>query len=258
MLRLMLVSDVHCSIENVRIVAKEAASSSCDAIIVTGDLAKYNAEKDGENTLSSEADVDEVLRTLETSNLPVYWLPGNHDPPACFDPNESIRMGSEMSRNIGGESKVSLAKNLFLCGVGGAVPAYQDGYLVWAGFPYSEYELGEKLDEMWSAPKNESEQYILLTHCGPQSVSTTEVMQESDKPIIESGSSNVMRLIRENHKFFILAIHGHTHAASGVARVGETTVVNPGALQESRYAFVTLLLRDERWAVAEISMKSIP
>lgn len=52
----------------------------------------------------------------------------------------------------------------------------------------------------------------------------------------------------------LLNVHGHTHDASGVARIGRCTVLNPGALQEGRYATLVLERLGGRWNIVKIEL----
>ena len=56
-----------------------------------------------------------------------------------------------------------------------------------------------------------------------------------------------------------LLLHGHVHAARGVATLGAITIVNPGALVEGRYAAVTLAQTAEgKWKVEEVALRELP
>ena len=55
-------------------------------MILSGDLATYENERDKNNVMEAEYDVDKVLKILETGHdRPVYWIPGNHDPISTYE-----------------------------------------------------------------------------------------------------------------------------------------------------------------------------
>ncbi len=79
------------------------------------------------------------------------------------------------------------------------------------------------------------------------------------KAAIDSGSSSLRRLLSSSdvQDRVVLNIHGHTHDASGCARVGAVTVLNPGALLEARLAVVEMRRgANGRWAVRSVDMRN--
>ena len=158
-------------------------------------------------------------------------------------------------------SRHEIAPGLIVCGFGGAVPGYQNGYNVWAHFPYNEHQYGEKLEKVWNETSpTDQEQVLLLTHCGPAEVSsTTAVLYQDNKTPIESGSSNLRRLLEtvEMQEKVVVNLHGHTHMSSGMVRVGKVSVVNPGALVEDRYAVMELSKKNDLWQLESCTFKHI-
>ncbi len=165
MLRLLLVSDTHLAWKFIDEAAKLAKSH--DVIICSGDLGVYNDETKKVSDLEAQSDMDRVLRRLEHGHdKPVYFLPGNHDAPSSF--SSSLKLGSR-AVNVH-NLQCTLVPGLVLIGFGGAVPAYQNGYICWAGFPFTDHGMGEKLEKLWSQPRSPDDQVILITHCGPAEV----------------------------------------------------------------------------------------
>jgi Icc-related predicted phosphoesterase len=208
--------------------------------------------------MAAEYDVDKVLTLLETGHdRPVYWLPGNHDPLSTYEQKKKF---GKRSINLHGVSRFEIKTGLFVCGFGGAVPGYQNGYNVWAHFPFNEHQYGTRLSEVWeTAESSEKEQFILLTHCGPSEVSTTTALHELSRGAIESGSSNLRRLIESSavQKTVLFNLHGHTHMSSGLVRVGHVAVVNPGALVENRYGVIELTKKEGNWELEGVSFKRL-
>ncbi len=182
-MRLLCVSDTHNAWDNVDKAALLAGS--CDAVIVTGDLALYDDEKKlpaGE--MEAEHDMDAVLRRLEHGHdRPVFFIPGNHDAPSSLREPGKRRLGSR-AVTVHDQARMQLAEGLVLCGLGGSVPAYQNGYIVWAGFPFTEHVFGERLAAVWQRCASSAapgEQVVLLTHVGPAEVRKCPVLMTADR-----------------------------------------------------------------------------
>ncbi len=255
--RLLCVSDTHNAWSNLDKAARLAAS--CDAVLLTGDVGVYNHETKAVSELEAEHDLDAALRRLEQGHdRPVFFIPGNHDAPVSMREPKKRRFGAR-AVNLHDEARVPLADGLVMAGLGGSVPAYSNGYIVWAGFPFTEHQFGERLDALWSrtaAQLQGDEQVLLATHVGPAEVSTTISLKEPGAPI-DSGSTNLRRLLNDEllQRRVLVDVHGHTHDASGSARVGRVTVVNPGALLEGRYATVEVRRAEGgKWTVHSVTL----
>ncbi len=94
-LRILHVSDTHCALDNVAAVARIAAQGQHDCVVLTGDLALYDHVRAGSNVKEAESDAHAVLLALEAGHeLPVYFLPGNHDAPTLMSlPRPETRVG---------------------------------------------------------------------------------------------------------------------------------------------------------------------
>lgn len=172
LLRILHVSDVHVNLNAVARLAELAASGHYDVVIVTGDLANYNHSTDP-NAVGAESDAHNVLCGIEQGHLlPVYWLPGNHDSGRFFQAASEFKAGNR-AINCHGKAGLELAPGLQICGIGGAVPATQGGYIVWEGFPLTEQQTGDLLQRVWAEQCRNPSQVLLLTHCGPDEVGTT-------------------------------------------------------------------------------------
>jgi Icc-related predicted phosphoesterase len=151
LIRVLHVSDSHCCWSLLERVATLASSGAYDCIIHTGDLGNYNHTNSNSNDTSisimeAEADAHKVLLTLEKGHeLPVYFIAGNHDPSSLMTATPRTKVGSR-SRNVHGEACVALAPGLSVCGLGGAVPGVQGGYIVWEGYPYTEQQVRLKFN----------------------------------------------------------------------------------------------------------------
>lgn len=69
--------------------------------------------------------------------------------------------------------KVKVAPHLYMLGIGGSTPAYQNNELLWEGFPYkTDAEFGKDLEGFLDPILEEemvslSDSYIFMSHVGP-------------------------------------------------------------------------------------------
>eukprot|EP01105_Mastigella_eilhardi_P005153 TRINITY_DN16932_c0_g1_i1.p1 TRINITY_DN16932_c0_g1~~TRINITY_DN16932_c0_g1_i1.p1 ORF type:complete len:323 (-),score=64.65 TRINITY_DN16932_c0_g1_i1:152-1120(-) len=98
---------------------------------------------------------------------------------------------------------------------------------------------------------------LLLTHVGPFSSSTT--VDQVSTPAIYSGSIALDDRIRSLNAHILLNVHGHTHNATGLCRVGQVNVLNPGPLMRGEFAIINLEKRVdlEHWRVCSIEMHTL-
>lgn len=93
---ILIVSDIHGNVQELEDLRQYIARDEDevpgeripvpDLVLCCGDLTNYvNAMKDDEaETAKAEAEVSQVLRTLENICGRVVYVPGNHEPPCCF------------------------------------------------------------------------------------------------------------------------------------------------------------------------------
>lgn len=246
--RILLVSDTHCALDKVGGVASRIPSLGITCVVCAGDLSNYvHGREDILTSMQAQHDANEVLNALERGHdVPVYFLPGNHDAPSLLVLEEQgegkrSKVGTR-AINVHGEVGLKIAPGLRVCGLGGSVPAVQGGYIVWDGFPYTEQQNGNHLQRLWNKASALDGQVLLVTHCGPYDVGTTVCMKDPNREPIQSGSTNLRRLLCQSdvQQKVVANLHGHSHDASGMAQVGRIPVINAGALVEDRYAIVDL------------------
>jgi Icc-related predicted phosphoesterase len=99
-----------------------------------------------------------------------------------------------------------------------------------------EDQLAERLEGL-AAQLDPNLPTIFNLHCppantpldrAPQLTDDLRVVRDGGEPrIISVGSTAVRELIERYQP--VLALHGHIHESKGVARIGKTTIVNPGS-----------------------------
>lgn len=154
---------------------------------------------------------------LSILNVPLFYVPGNHDP--VYDPKHSL------SRAEGGSNldlRTASAKGLLLAGLGGSIRYRPDGvnqytqkeafyraYLLLVRLLSSQARYGRKLD-------------ILITHSPPYKI-------HDDDTQAHQGLKALNFLIRAARPRYLF--HGHTHFYRNnledcVTQVRRTTIMN--------------------------------
>ncbi|CAG8488531.1 5072_t:CDS:2 [Dentiscutata erythropus] len=110
--------------------------------------------------------------------------------------------------------------------------------VIWPACPRNtESLLTEKLPILLDKVEDE---IILVTHVGPSKAGTTDVDKFPLRdPPIESGRTPLSS--EDSSQCNIMFnIHGHSHYPFGLSHLGQTFIINPGPLQEGRFAILTL------------------
>ncbi|CAG8460351.1 5946_t:CDS:2 [Cetraspora pellucida] len=263
----LLVSDIHYHLDNIKnlknwLIQRDRLKD-INFIIVSGDLVNgdyitpLTTEKD-------EKEFREVIDTLENIGKPLYYVPGNHDPDTSF--LQSAYQGkNEDSRVMNIHNKiVNLIPGLSMVGFGGSTAAVvrkSPEQVFWPAYPRNtESLLTEKLPTLLDNVKDE---IILVTHVGPTEVGTTDISNYPLRnPSIDSGSKTIRDILEKRTPLspedssqcnIMFNIHGHTHYAFGLSHLGQTLIINPGSLQEDRFAILTLeQLNKEKLFVGEM------
>ncbi|CAI2175541.1 1863_t:CDS:2 [Funneliformis geosporum] len=259
----LLISDIHYRLDNIKKLqnwlVQKGRLKKIDYIIASGDL--VNA--DYLTPLTTEKDVQEfheVISVLQNFGMPLYYIPGNHDPDICFHrSSDQYRKGEgkPIAKNLHNES-AQLAPGLSIVGFGGSTNAVKRNSpetVIWPACPKdTETLLAERLPTL--IDQVEKDDIILVTHFGPSKAGTTDVdmypLQPSDA--IESGSKvlrdtiasrSPLSLNEPSQHYITINIHGHSHYPFGLSHVGQTMIVNPGALKDGRFAILTLVQLDK-------------
>jgi Icc-related predicted phosphoesterase len=154
---------------------------------------------------------------LSILNIPLYYVPGNHDP--AYHPSRSLSY-AEGASNL--DLKTAFAKGFLLAGLGGSIRYRPDGvnqytqrqalsraYLLTFRLLFSRIRYGRKLD-------------ILITHSPPFGIHDEDSTAHRGLKALNF----LIRVTRPRYHF-----HGHTHfyrnnLEDPVTRVGQTTIMN--------------------------------
>ena len=110
--------------------------------------------------------LDLPFYSLQHDVLPVFKV--GEDSPPLVPSNPPFPCNMHMKRT-------TIAPNLHLLGLGGSVPGYQGGEMIWEGFPYRNYsemdsDVHKLLDPVFFEDTSclaANDAVILMTHVGP-------------------------------------------------------------------------------------------
>jgi len=205
-MRILIVADIHGNRKRTRRLFEEYGIKKFDVVIVCGDITQFQGVDVAEETLS-------ILSRLGEKTL---FVPGNCDPPELTKYEE---LGGAL--NIHGKS-IFIPRELDeieFIGVGGSTPTPFNTWI-----EYTEEEIAKML-------KTPSTTSILVSHTPPYDTALDKIW------IGRHVGSKIIRefIVREKP---ILGIHAHIHEGRGVDKLGETTIINPGPLQNGYHAII--------------------
>jgi len=263
------LTDIHCAYENLDAVNSllKKGDRKIDFILSSGDLTNMKPS-DNENpdmVKENEAEVTKVLEALLKIHPKVFFIPGNHDACSFFDGTAPKVAGAVNLHN----RHFRLAKDLVITSFGGSVPAFQGEKQRWIGYPFDKAEdieeglrglLNAELaeDNSTDAPcKNDS--VLLMTHVGPGSSQTAIQQIDLDQDVIKAGCFVLDKIMREPElqERVFLNIHGHTHFAEGVSKLGNTFIFNPGAIAFDCFGIVSIERKAGKWNYRSMEMMRI-
>lgn len=175
-------------------------SQDFDAVIAGGDLS---------GGVSPEY-VPRLLGSMVEKGKPLLFVPGNADSPELVGPPGSTPLHGVTAR-LGNRS---------IGGLGGSniTPFH-------TRFELEDSQAEDVLSKLGPVD-------ILVSHCPPKGCKCDKVGRD------HIGSLPVRRYVDSRHPLLVLS--GHVHEAPSVDNLGGTTVVNPGALKDGRFAALDL------------------
>ncbi|OKY79145.1 MAG: Phosphohydrolase Icc/MPP superfamily [Candidatus Methanohalarchaeum thermophilum] len=201
-MKMLLLSDIHGDIERLKDVLDR--SPETDLVAILGDLTDF-----GPVDLANE-----VIGVIEDYNKEIVGVPGNCDPDGVEEALSSVSGLVDGSRKKFGE--------FTFAGLGGSNPT-----------PFntprerSEEEIEEVLEELVPDQDN----LILISHVPPKGA--VDLTQGT-----HAGSDSVLRVVKKYEPLAVLS--GHIHEAQGKTEIGETVIINPGAVKNGDAAVLEI------------------
>lgn len=276
-LNILLVSDIHESLENVKKLVSYLKDNliNPDYIFCLGDIMNIPQGSQDDQSIYDQRvnELQNILRTLELISHNLIYLPGNHDFINLFKIEDSPKL-TDYSINLHLKSHI-IRDDLLLIGIGGAIcslysneefyHAYKNidkNNVEWKGYPYIDNNDSpnyEKSDEMFKKDLEKIESdvdahkgnVLVLTHVGPF---TSNTANQYENKIIYSGSPSLNDFLIKYENKIIANVHGHTHDAQGLGKVHNVKVCNPGALILMRFGLLKLVKNNEtnyKWKIEE-------
>ena len=209
-MKLLVTADFHGSIKASHRVSAKAKHLEVDAIIVCGDITQFGSPEDAET----------ILAPLTTLELPVLYVPGNCDPSQLAE--------TQITGAVNIHGKCRGLGDVSFIGLGGA-PA--SPYYSW--FELSEAQIRNMLEQSWNnCPENPWS--IIVSHAPPKDTSVDLAFSG-----IHAGSVSFRAFIEERKPSVVLC--GHIHEARGIDRLGDTLLVNPGAVRHGKCALANIV-----------------
>lgn len=207
-LRILATSDFHGRLDAFHRTVQKAKEIEATIVIVIGDITHFGSFQQGRELLS-------LLRLREP---PVYFVPGNCDPPELIEVKmENIKSIHGICERIG---------EINFIGVGGSSPSPFN-----TPFELSEIDIATLLER--TSSRCQAGETCLVTHSPPRNTKT-DITHLGE----HAGSSSIRSFIETMRPILVLC--GHIHEACGIDKIGETTIVNPGPAQHGRCTIVDL------------------
>jgi len=230
-MKFLVISDIHGNVENVEKLDSEFKSA--DAVLFGGDFAKFGSPETGKP----------VLEKLVSKHDTIFSVIGNCDEPEFLDEVDGA--------DISVEGNLTFHEGLAFAGAGGGTkfsgdtPFERDEDEILSDFSLVDASAENCVDEngKWKS-------LVLIMHNPPK---------DTDCDMIPGGVHVGSQKLRDYIEKYepLLVVTGHIHESAGISKVGGTTVVNPGALMEGKYALVTVEKEGEAWTVKSAELKSL-
>jgi len=207
--KILAITDIHSSIVNVKKLVNTI--HHIDLIAVIGDISHFGPFKRA----------IQILRLLTRIGVPVFFVPGNCDPP-------SLLQWEDLEQNIFNlHGRNRKFREFFFAGVGGSIISPFRTLIEFSEEEYSKI-LNNAIRHLDDLSK-----LILIAHNPPYNTRLDLIRNN-----IHVGSLSVRKFVEEKQP--LLLVTGHIHESRGVDQIGRTKMVNPGPLKWGYYALVNV------------------
>jgi len=206
-LKILALSDFHGSLEASQRAASKAKDVRADVVVICGDITHFGSVKDAQK----------ILEPLIRLAIPVFYVPGNCDLPQLAE--------VEINGSMCIHSRCQTHGDVSYLGIGGApVSSF------YSLFEMSETEIMNKLN-LGEKQCQQNKWFVVVSHFPP--LNTRVDLSFSN---VHAGSVSLRRFIEQKKPHVVFC--GHIHEARGIDHLGETLLVNPGAVRHGNCATV--------------------
>lgn len=224
-MKFLVISDLH---GNLEVLDKmDEIFKQADGVIFAGDFAKFGSEKTGLP----------ALEKLCSKHDTIFSVIGNCDNPSFIEETEK--------RDISVEKQLVMYEGLAFAGSGGG-----SKFTGTTPNEKSEEELMADFKIITEQGEQEWSNLIAVSHNPPKNTDCDKISGG-----IHVGSQLFTQFIEQYKPLAVVT--GHIHESVGICKVGATTVINPGALLEGKYAWLEVAKENGEWKVVSAELKSL-
>lgn len=229
-MKLLILSDLHANNEMTD--KMQPLFDKADAVLFGGDFAECFKSETGE----------EALKKFCSKHDTIFAVLGNCD-------NEDFMQDLE-EQDICVEKTLVYFEGLAIAGSGGGTKfTGKTEFERTEEEILSDYEIVENSVEQ-TGDASLWKNLILISHNPPKGEICDKVNET-----LHAGSQMFTDYILKNQPLAVIC--GHIHEGCGYEKIGNTTVINPGAMQEGNYAWLTLDKDGDSWKVSDVQMGKI-
>ncbi|MCR5763843.1 MAG: metallophosphoesterase [Treponema sp.] len=224
-MKFLVISDIHGNLEGLD--KLDDCFKKADGVLFAGDFARFEHEETGLP----------VLEKLCSKHDTIFSVLGNCDNPSFISEIEQ--------KDISVQNSLASYEGLSFTGSGGG-----SKFTGTTPFERTDEELVSDLDLIKNQGEQEWDNLIVLMHNPPK---------DTKCDTISNGMHVGSPLLREFiEKYKPLAvITGHIHESAGIDQIGNTTVINPGALLEGNYAWLEITKQGGAFKIVSTSLEHI-
>lgn len=230
-MKILIISDAHGNVENIEKLSEQAKNA--DLVLFGGDFAKFNCPETGKP----------ALEALVKNSDSIFAVLGNCDEPDFISEIEDA--------DICVQKSMVFKDGLVIAGSGGGSKFSGD-----TPFERTEEELVQDFDVIKNSlsqiadDDGKCSSLVLIMHNPPKDTKTDVIPGD-----IHVGSQKLREFIEITQP--VLVVTGHIHESAGIDKIGDSTVINPGALMEGKYALAELEKTDGKWVVKSAELRSL-
>lgn len=230
-MKILIISDAHGNVENIEKLSEQAKNA--DLVFFGGDFAKFNCPETGKP----------VLEALLKNSGSIFAVLGNCDEPDFISEIEDA--------DICVQKSMVFKDGLVIAGSGGGSKFSGD-----TPFERTEDELVQDFDVIKNSlsqiadDDGKCSSLVLIMHNPPKDTKMDVIPGG-----IHVGSQKLREFIESVQP--VLVVTGHIHESAGIDKIGDSTVINPGALMEGKYALAELEKTAGKWVVKSAELCSL-